>query len=561
MAVNQLESGLFVDSTFTKAKRQPATGPAYGDWAKPKEEYDWRRQMANGGLLQFDLSRLGLADFRAMREHYQINISLAILTFTMHQLDWSIEHPDPKVVSFLEENLSETWTRMVRGVSQAFWAGYSPMALEYRNDPISGKLRVTKFKDLIPEEVDVNWKTVKGASPRGFPRPDRFVFDGMHQNVGRRSGTTSRSNRNRKNVIPVENSFWYPVLMENGDMRGRKLLRPAFPAWFFSQIMHLYANRYFERFGEPVIIGRAPLDDEVVVGQQNGQTVTKSGKEVMENIVANIRNSSAVVLPSDRTPNGRGDQHDFEYVVEYLEAQMRGADFERYMARLDEEMSLAMFAPVLLFRTSDVGSYNLGQAHEKLFFMMMNGLIADMAEYLERFVLNRLIDFNFSPNSPRCRFRWRQLNKDKDETVRAMAQSVISSGLMKPDAEELGIAVGMSFNEIPQLIAPEVGPGTSTPDPNNDKSRFSTADEIVARIRDQARKHWGEDDFIPSLGYRKKMELSIGSDSGLAEAACHSRAEKVYSSVEAWMPEAIQSSEGPDHFADKVDLILRRELQ
>lgn len=563
MVVNQLESGLFVNSTYRRQPkiRDARTGPAFGDWQRPENDYDWRRQMANGGLLQFDLSRLTLADFRAMREHYQINISLAILTFTMHQLDWSIEHEDPNVVSFLEENLSETWTRMVRGVSQAFWAGYSPMALEYRNDPISGKLRVTKFKDLIPEEVDVNWRTVKGAAPRGYPRPDRYKFDGMVQQVGVRSGTTSRFNSNRKNVIPVENSFWYPVLMENGDMRGRKLLRPAFPAWFFSQIMHLYANRYFERFGEPVIVGRAPMDDEVAVGIQNGQTVTKSGKEVMEQIVSNIRNSSAVVLPSDRTPNGRGDQHDFEYVVEYLEAQMRGADFERYMARLDEEMSLAMFAPVLLFRTSDVGSYNLGQAHEKLFFMMMNGLIADMAEYLERFVLNRLIDFNFGPDTARCRFRWRQLNKDRDETTRAMVQSVISGGFMKPDVEELGLAVGMEFNEIEQVVAPQVGAGTATPDPNNDKSRFSTAEEIVSRIRVQAHKHWGEDGFVPSLGYRKKMELSIGSDSGLNEGACHSRAEQVYSSIEAWMPEALATAEGPDHFADKVDLVLRRELQ
>lgn len=568
MAIEQLDSGLVIDSSFRKAE-PPKKGPAFGDWTRPVYEYDWAKNMAGGGLLQFDLSKLGLGDFRAMREHYQINISLAILTFTMHQLDWSIECDDPKIVSFLEDNLEKVWTRMIRGISQAYWAGYSPMALEYRNDPVSGRIVVSKFKDLIPEECDVNWKKVKGYAPRGQEKPTRYQFDGIQQHRGRVGAYSSSTGS--KNAIPVENSFWYPVLMENGDLRGRKLLRPAFPPWFFSQIMHLYANRYFERFGEPVIVGRAPLDDEVPVGTQSGQTVTKSGKEVMEQIVKNIRNSSAVVLPSDRTPTGRGDQHDFEYVVDYLEAQMRGADFERYMQRLDEEMSLAMFAPVLLFRTADVGSYNLGQAHEKLFFNMMNGLVGDMAEYLERYVLNRLVDFNFSPRAPRARFKWRALGKDRDETVRAIAQAAIQAQQVKPSVEDLGMAVGMEFSEIQMVTEPQVGAGTPTPDPNNDFSRFETVDEIVERIRQQARKNWEEGsgrhdgffgtDFQPSLGYRKKMEMSLAQDHGLDDLAAHTTTEEIYKNIEAWIPEAIETSDGPDHFADKVELILRRQLQ
>ena len=550
MAVTKLDSGLYVDSAFRKAA-PPELGPAHGDWTRPIADYTYK-SLPGGGLLQFDLSRLTLADYRSMREHYQIHISLAVIAFTMHQLDWRIECEDSKIADALEENMRDVWTRMIRGISQAFWAGYSPMALEYKNDPISGRILVTKFKDLVPEECDVQWAKVDGWAPPGHMPPTRYVFDGIKQ-VGRTW------------PIPVENSFWFPVLMEHGNYGGRKLLRPAFPAWFFSQIIHLYSNRYFERFGEPVIVGRAPLDAEVTIGVGNGgQPITRSGKEVMEQIVTNIRNSSAVVLPSDRTSTGRGDLHDFEYTVDYLEGQMRGADFERYLSRLDEEMSLAMFTPVLLFRTADIGSYNLGQAHEKLFFHMMNGLAGDMAEYLDRYVLSRLTDYNFSPNAPRPHFRWRQLGKDRDETLRAIVQATIQQGTLKPDVDELGQAIGLEFHEIQALTATNVGPGAQTPDPNSDRQAADVAGEISARLRSQAAKAWNGDgfpqDFAPKLGFRRKMTLAMAADHGLDEATADARVGEIWDSMEGWLAETAAAAEGPDHFADKVELALMKRV-
>ena len=64
------------------------------------------------------------------------------------------------------------------------------------------------------------------------------------------------------------NSLWYPLLMENGDYKGRQLLRTAFQPWFFSTLIHLYQNKYFERFGEPVPIGRAPYNDKVTMNDK-----------------------------------------------------------------------------------------------------------------------------------------------------------------------------------------------------------------------------------------------------------------------------------------------------
>lgn len=69
-------------SNFRKAP-PPKLGPAFGDWSGPAADQRWL-ELPGGALLQFDLDRLTLADYRSMRQHYQINISLAVLTFTLH---------------------------------------------------------------------------------------------------------------------------------------------------------------------------------------------------------------------------------------------------------------------------------------------------------------------------------------------------------------------------------------------------------------------------------------------------------------------------------------------
>lgn len=433
---------------YTKAD-PPKLGEAYGaGWATAgKPTY----QLPGGGVLIFDLDRLTLQDFRAMTSHYQINISVSLLSFMVHQVPWTIEGTEEKPRKFVEENLREVWSRLIRAIRSAYWAGYAPTILQYENDANARKIRLEKVKDIEPEKARPHWKEVEGAAPpNGGVRPKIRIYDGMdiHGHAG---------------PIPAENTMWYPLLMEAGDHFGRKLLKPAFPAWFFSQIIHLYVNRYFERFGEPVPIGRAPFERDIDLG--NGTTI--SGKLAMEQILESFRNRATVTLPNDRYigSTGQGGKGDFEWQIEYLESQMRGADFERYLGRLDEEMSLGIFTPILLYRTSDVGSYNLGEAHMQIFLVMVNSLIGDLAEYINRYIIRRLIDFNFGPNAGRdVRFVPKKMGEAPQATYRQILQAMIQGGFAKVNVEDLGLQVGLRIEEVEQVIDQTQNPA----DPNQD---------------------------------------------------------------------------------------------
>lgn len=555
-----------------KKAAPPKTGEAFGNWAGNDRQF---LTLPGGGVLQFDLSKLTLDDFRSMKDHYQINASLTVLAFMMHRLDWRIECENEKISEFIEENLRTIWTRLIRALSQAYWAGYSPCVLQWENDLVNGKIVLDKVKDLIPETARVNWKEVPGYAPPGHIPPKMKVYDGIKEYGG--PGWP----------IPSENSLWYPLLMENGDYYGRKLLRPAFPSWFFSTLIHLFANRYFERFGEPVPVGRADYEQDIEVG---GQTL--NGRDAMEQILTNLRNRSVVVLPSDRIQTGDG-RSDYAYDIEYLESQMRGADFEAYMTRLDEEMTLGLFTPLLLLRgASGGGSYNLGVQQMQMYLWMLNALAGDMQEYINNYVIKRLKDFNFGPNAPKATWVYRQMGKENIETMRAVVTELMRSGKAKPDIQQLSSIIGLSMEEVEELtdepVVPsdpfaepgeddEINPGEQVADtkggpvdkrtgrtrPERRRSRprgvgepRATARGIEARISSQVeaayRKGTFGPSFTPSLGFRKQMEESFvkeGADAGTA----HELTDALYSRMEAWTAEV--AALGTDVFETPHDFM------
>lgn len=574
--------------SFRKAP-PPKLGEKFGAWSGPNTQY---LTMPGGGVLQFDLSKLTLADFRSMRDHYQINASLSVLSFMMHRLDWHIECTDKKIATFIEDNMRKVWTRLIRGLSQAYWAGYSPIVIQWENDLQNQKVVATKFKDLTPEECRVNWDFVDGYAPEGFQKPRMPIFDGITQSpygfsgVGSipEGGTREGINRGGRSQIPVENSLWYPLLMENGDYYGRKILRPAFPSWFFSILIHLFTNRYLERFGEPTPVGRADYEGDVSVG---GEVV--SGRAAMENILTALRNRSVVVLPSSRDPETK----EYDYQIEYLESQMRGADFERYLGRLDEEMSVGIFTPMLLFRTADVGSYNLGVAHMQLFMWMLNALAGDLKEYIDKYVIDRLKVYNYGEKAPQAFWTPHQMGKENTETLRAIVTELIRGSKAKADLTELSDAIGITLEEdepkaplvavgpdgkIPEpptpIIAPGGAPGAKpgpadkrgirgkpkSAGPKGVGQPRATGKSIAARLHEQATKAYREGTpFFPILSHRKQFEDALQAEGWSAQDA-HQIATAMYYRLEDWLTEVASVFTDADELVTAFEKVFDGEL-
>lgn len=518
-------------SSFANKKvAPPALGTKYGQWAGPDVNI---MRLPGGGALQFDLDSLLLSDFRQMKDHYQINASLSVLTFLMHQMEWRITCEDKKQNEFYTEQLENMWTPLVRSKSTSFWSGFSPNVLEWDNEVSTRRIVVTKVKDLIPEDCEVHWKKVQGANNKYFN-----VYDGIN---------TVWSTKE----IPTENTYWYPLLMENGNYYGKKLLRSAFQPWFFSILLHLFANRYYERFGEPTPIARAPYDDDIrFMGEE------MAGNEAMSIILQQLRNRTAVVLPNQKTAFGDETTIDYDYQLEYLESQMRGADFEKYLTRLDEEMSLALFTPILLMRTADVGSYNLGTQHTIIYQWMLNAMAGDWKYYLDWYILRPLRDFNFGTNAELPKITFRRMGAQNEELVRDVIRALIEAEAIQPDLDQLGEIAGLTIKQVRELNTP---PATTEGDPSQTpasgdsgggsatENRNRVLDVMRAlsdRIEPQARtgfRRGFDKDHVFNLGFQNKFEGALrtaGHPFALAETR------KFYGMIEVLLEEMKAS----DHY-------------
>lgn len=416
-----------------KKATPPPMGEAFGDhWGKIDGN---SLILPNGGALNFDFTKLTLSDYREMLNNYQIKASLEALNFILHQSAWTIECENEKIKKHVTENMERIWTQLNAALAQAHWAGFSPNILQWENDTGDKTIQLAKVKDLIPESATVNWKEVEGWAPPGEIKPKHHIYDGIREFGSRWP-------------IPSENSLWYPFRMTNGNYGGTKLLQSAYIPYYFSQLIHLFNSRYLERFGEPAMVGRAPLDGEVDLG--NGQTDDPGSFMLRQ--MSQLRSGAVSVLPNDMS----GSDSKFEYQIEYIESQMRGADFERYLTRLDEEMSLALFTPLLLMRTGDSGSYNQSSTHLQMFLWGLNSINGDRKLYIDKFIINRMVDFNFGPKAPRARIVFRKMGNDNTELVKTVATQMVNGKIAKVDLRELSDAAGLRFLEMTEEEAAAV---------------------------------------------------------------------------------------------------------
>jgi hypothetical protein len=531
-------------SQYVENKRAPAplTGERYGRWAGPEMNF---MILPGGGTIAFDTSQLTLADFRQMKAHYQINSSLSVLTFMMHQMGWHIECENQKIADLVGNQLTNVWSRLVRAQSQSLWAGFGPNVLDWKNDAVGREVVLDKIKDLIPEDCRVHWKRVQTEVPNPNKPPATIttthsVYNGIDQ-IG------------SPVPIPVDNSYWYPLLMENGNYYGKRILESAFQPWFFSTLMHLFANRYYERYGEPTPIGRAPYDDEIDIAGKS-----MKGNELMALIIQQLRNRSTVVLPNERTSmSDHETKPQFDYSLEYLESQMRGADFERYLTRLDEEMSLAMFTPLLMMRTADVGSYNLGTQHTQVYQWMLNALGGDWAFYIDQYIISPIINWNFGPNAPRAHIKFSKMGKANTDLLNSILQAGITKGTYKVDVRELGEMTGLTIEEV-EVVTNTPAPPPAEQAPNKNQPTKNLINEIaqliIDRVDTQVRKAYrtgtfgDSEEFSVKMGYKRQLADAMHrnnlSDPGR-------RVDDLYAVMDEWVETSC--SLGPDEFKTPED--------
>jgi hypothetical protein len=375
--------------------------------------------------IAYNPDSISIETYRKMAKHYQVAASLAIMSYSIQQIDWFIQADNKTVKKVLTQAIDKIWNRIIRSVTKSFIYGYSPNVKVFMIEKIDGISYIVykNIKDLNVADVEV-------------------VVDkwGNYDGFWYRKGTSDEVR-----VFP-EYSFWYTNQMENGNLYGESLLKNIYKPWWFSEKIHQFANRYYERFGEPLVIGRAPSGASI----KDGSGTVRAAQEVMNEIISNIRNHSSVQLPSDKNEITK----DYLYELSYLESQMRGYDFEGYLSRLDTEISRGMFLPDLMLGGQKGGSYALGSAQIQAFYTNLMGIMDNIVDYVNLYIIPQLIEYNFEKNK-NAKFAYQPLTVDSKKNILDMVMQLIKLNKVKPDLTQLEERSGIKLEEIKEEIKTE----------------------------------------------------------------------------------------------------------
>lgn len=380
---------------------------------------------------KYNPDKISLDTYDKIYKHYQVKAAISTLSFSIQQIEWFIKSDDPEVQRVVQLAIERIWNSLIRSISKSFRYGFSPNVKVWEISKIDGKEYLTykSIKDLDPKFCKV--KLDKYGNFQGFYYKEKN-FIGAAANIDGQ-------------FVPPEYAFWYTSEMENGNHYGNSALKAVYKSWYFSEKMHLYCNRYYERFGEPLVLGRAP-STSYIKDPKSG--VVRTAQEQMREVIANIRSHSSAQLPSDQDEKGN-----YIYDLKYLESQMRGFDFENYLSRLDREISFGLLFPALIMGGDKGGSYALGSSQIQAFYTNLMGLMDNVVDYVNAYIIPQLVEYNFGPDKE-AKIAYQPLSADAKKQIHEMLMQVIKNGNYEPEINQLEERSGIKLSKVPKSERP-----------------------------------------------------------------------------------------------------------
>lgn len=383
---------------------------------------------------------------KEMRTHYQVNACLLVQSLPLLGAEWQIESDDDDVRELVTAAVQPIMTELMRSAARAMWAGYSPNTIVWDLDPETGAIAPRKIRDLEPSTCKP--MVDEAGNYMGFVQHEGRANE--QKLYGEIDGTDAR-------LL----TLWVVEGMEAGNLYGRSLLTAARDPWQRQQAFSLFHERYLERFGDPVVITRAPdgmVQDNVLEQQQ----ATAAGLpvpaatysrplDVAREIGEQVRNGATVALPSAQQLNGDGKSVGYAWELEYLEASRSGAaDYQAAITAQDKAIARAIFVPDLILGDGGgIGSYALSKEHRGIWEMGVENRLADYAAQITRHLIDRVVEFNFGQSAPRAELAFAPLGDQNTEHLWEMITSAVNTGRF-PEADLVEVAerVGVPMREV-----------------------------------------------------------------------------------------------------------------
>lgn len=367
-------------------------------------------------------SAITLQELEDMSADPQIAAGMALIKMPIAAVDYTIacENPDEKEIpAFVNQCIRKIWQPFIRNALTALDFGFSAQEKRWKQDS-DGRWVWRTFLSLHPKDVEL---LRKGNDFFGF----------------------RQRSRSGQEPVPAEKSFLFVNDMKFGNLYGTPRTWGAYNPWWLYKHLRRFAAVYFEKTASPLLEGRAPA--QALVYKADGTTDQIDGMAKLYNeVLAKLgADTNKYVLDSTRNEQG---QFLWDVILKEL-SPGHGLSYIRFMSYLDVMKTRGMFVPDLtMFQLSDVGSRAMSQSHGEIYWALQAGLLGDLKGYIDLYLIDQLVRYNFGEDAPACFWEYQPLSPDTIEWLKRLVDRMVQSSVVLPDLQELESRLGIRLTQV-----------------------------------------------------------------------------------------------------------------
>jgi len=383
----------------------------------------------------YNPDRISYGTYERMQKDAQIALSLALIKKPIEHVNFSIECSSEKIKALVQWTLDKIYSRFIRDLLMAIDMGHSCLEKNWKKIPYLKLVKETPDKQKIKKSDVVYEDSALLLWPTAIhPRAYTILLD----EFGDLAGINVQKDLSEQ-PKPVKRAklVFYTNDMQYGNWFGNSRLKPAYPWWYWSQIVLQFMIRYLERKASPPIIVRAPV----------GFTVDADGRQI-NNFVLGLKignglvSNSVGVIPS---VYNKGDKPLWD--VEYLMDDQRIFMFIEVLQFCNTMMSRAMLVPdTVATQSGKGGSFSQTDAHADVHLMNEESLLREVEDVINNQIIPWIIKYNFTPEERvKCTAKLEKLTMARKQLLKEVFNKL------------MGVVNQMARDGAVPLVMPDLG--------------------------------------------------------------------------------------------------------
>lgn len=404
----------------------------FGAW-KPEEEMARNGLRRFGGQVDEDYDRVfrqgldrRIRVFREMGDEPVIASTLSATRMPLRRLSWRVEtdgksRDDKKAVEFVESamnDMSTSWPSVIDQALSMLQYGFSLSELVYKKrNGTKGDVR-SKYKD-----GRIGWRKWVHLAPDSLAPGNEWVFD----EKGGVQGVVQAAAPEYKNVpISIEKMLLFRTTDFKGNPEGQSLLRAMYIPWYFKRNLEEIEAISAERSGAgfPVIY----LGNDVRKSETADSDIGYY-REIGRNI--RVDEQMSVVIPHAKM--GGGAKEGDGVLFELVRPSGTTMNFNEMIVRYEQRMAMVGLGQFLMLGMNKIGTQALASEQTDFFELALEGWIEKIADVINRYAVERLIDLNHFPGlTAYPRLRPEPVVRANIETFATAVNALASAQLITP---------------------------------------------------------------------------------------------------------------------------------